>query len=221
LVRVPAAGLVPLPDGVDTRVGALVEPLAVALHALARSAYEPGDSLGIIGFGPIGAAVLLIARALGFGRIWVVEPARERRALAATFAADEIVDPDPDLYRRVMDETSVGLDRVIDCSGHPDAVPSSINMVRRGGRLVVAGICNQPVTLDLRRVVLFEREVVGSLGYRHDFPRVLSLLGSGRLDPAPLITRVVPFDGAADEILRQSNEASGTDLKTLVEVRGA
>jgi (R,R)-butanediol dehydrogenase/meso-butanediol dehydrogenase/diacetyl reductase len=221
LVRVPAAGLVPLPDGVDTRTGALVEPLSVALHALDRSAYEPGDSLGIIGFGPIGAAVLLTARALGFGRIWVVEPSEERRRLAETFEADVVVEPDVDLYRQVMAQTSVGLDRVIECSGHPDALPASLNMVRRGGRLVVAGICNQPVAVDLRRVVLFEREVVGSLGYRHDFPRVLALIGAGRLDPTPLITRVVPFESAAAEIVRQAEQPAGTDLKTLVEVRRA
>lgn len=220
-VRVPAAGLVPLPPEIDTRHGALVEPLSVALHALDRSSHEPGDRLGIVGFGPIGAAVLLVARALGFGETIVVEPTEERRALAESLGADVVVAPQADLHRQILARTKVGLDRVVDCTGNAEAVSASLNLVRRGGRLVVAGICKGPSTLDLRRVVLFEREVVGSLGYRHDFPRVMQLIRSGHLDPELLITKEVPLAQAAAEIVSQSMSPDGTQLKMLVEVRGS
>lgn len=218
-VRVPAAGLVPLPEEIDTRHGALIEPLSVALHALERSDHEPGDRLAIIGFGPIGAAVLLVARALGFGETIVVEPTPERRSLAESLGADFVVAPREDLHRQMLARTRVGIDRVVDCTGSAEAVSSSLNLVRRGGRLVVAGICKGPSSIDLRRVVLFEREVVGSLGYRHDFPRVIQLIRSGRIDPEPLITKEVPLRQAAQEIVSQSESPDGTQLKMLVEVR--
>ena len=76
---------------------------------------------------------------------------------------------------------------VIECSGLAEAMPAALEMVRRGGRLVLAGIAHTPATVDLGRIVYYEREVIGALGYRYDLERVVALLAAGRLDVSPLL----------------------------------
>ncbi|MEW6470764.1 MAG: alcohol dehydrogenase catalytic domain-containing protein [Actinomycetota bacterium] len=194
-VRVPAAGLVPLPDSVDDRTAALVEPLAVGLHAVRRGQVGTGDTVLVSGYGPIGASVLLAARAAGAGAVFVSEPDSARRALADLMGATEVVDPgEADVRRSVFTWTErVGPDVVFECTGLPRLLPAAVDAVRRGGRVVVVGVGHGAAEVEPNRLVLFEREVVGSLGYQHDLFRVVKLLAAGRLDPAPLVTGVVPL----------------------------
>jgi (R,R)-butanediol dehydrogenase/meso-butanediol dehydrogenase/diacetyl reductase len=218
-VRVPAAGLVPLPDGVDDRTGALVEPLAVGLHAVRRSGIGPGDTVLVTGFGPIGASVLLNATAAGAGAVYVSEPHPGRRALAETMGATAAYDPgEADVRREVFVATGkVGPDAVFECTGIPGLLPGAVDAVRKGGRVVVVGIGHGRAEIEPNRIALFEREVVGSLGYQHDLPRVVSLLAAGRLDPGPYVSAVVPLEdavtGGFDALI-----ADRAQLKILVDV---
>jgi (R,R)-butanediol dehydrogenase / meso-butanediol dehydrogenase / diacetyl reductase len=199
-VRVPAAGLVPLPDTVDDCAGALVEPLAVGLHAVLRSGIRAGDTVLVNGFGPIGAAVVANARAAGAGAIYVSEPHAARRSLAQQLGATVAYDPaEVDVRREVFVATDrVGPDAVIDCTGIPALLPGAVDTVRKGGRVVVVGIGHGRAELEPNRLALFEREVVGSLGYRHDLPQVVELLAAGRLDPRPFVSTIVPLSEAVE-----------------------
>lgn len=172
-LTVPAYTLVPLPDAVSNAAGALVEPLAVGLHAVRQGRVTPGDSVAVVGFGMVGCAALLAARAAGAARIAVVEPRPERLRLATELGGE------PAGRNR--------FDVVIECSGLAEAMPAALEMVRRGGRLVLAGIAHTPATVDLGRIVYYEREVIGALGYRYDLERVVALLAAGRLDVSPLL----------------------------------
>lgn len=218
-VRVPAAGLVPLPDAVDDRAGALVEPLAVGLHAVLRSGIRSGDTVLVSGFGPIGASVLLNARAAGAGAVFVSEPHAARRTLAERMGATVAFDPgEVDVRREVFVATDrVGPDAVFDCTGVPALLPGAVDTVRKGGRVVVVGIGHGRAEIEPNRLALFEREVVGSLGYRHDLPRVVGLLAAGRLDPGPYVSAVVPLgaavEGGFDVLL-----ADRAQLKVLIDV---
>ena len=92
LVRVQAQGLVPLTDAIDDQTAALIEPLAVGLHAVRRGRVVPGDHVLVVGAGPIGAAVILAARAAG-ASVYVTEPTAKRRELALELGATEAFDP--------------------------------------------------------------------------------------------------------------------------------
>lgn len=206
LVRVPAQGLVKLAEEIDDRTAALIEPLAVGLHAVRRGRVEPGDSVLVIGCGPIGAAVILTARAAG-AMVYVTEPTRRRRELALELGATEAFDPETsDARREVYVRTGrIGPDVVFECTGVASLMPSAIDSVRRGGRIVLVGVGHGTAAVAPQRIVPYEREVLGSLGYRHDLPRVVELIRSGSINPAPMITGVVPLEeavrGAFDVLL--------------------
>ncbi|HZQ27389.1 MAG TPA: alcohol dehydrogenase catalytic domain-containing protein [Acidimicrobiales bacterium] len=220
-VRVQAAGIVPLPDAVDDRVAALVEPLAVGMHAVSKGGVQAGDTVLVMGFGPIGAAVLLAARAAGATGRFVAEPQPHRRTLAEALGATAAFDPNAtDVRREVFLRTSrVGPDVVFDCTGVPGQLPAAIDAARRGGRVVAVGVGHGGATVETNKIVLYERQLIGSLGYQHDLPRVVRLLEAGALDPRPLITAEVPLasavEGAFDALVRDRSHT-----KVLVDVGG-
>lgn len=213
-VVVPEYTLIALSDAVSDLAAALTEPLAVGLHALDRAGARAADDVLVLGFGPLGAATALCARAMG-ARPTVVEldAERLRRAEALGFAAME---PGEDLPRRVRRALgSGGADVVVDSTGAAPALPTAVECARRGGRIAVLGMPNASVPLDPRRLVLFERSLVGSLGYRHDLQRVVTMLAGKSLDATALIDDVVPLSEAARTV---AELAAGSDgrIKVLV-----
>jgi len=221
-VTVPLSGLVPLPSNVDDRTGALVEPLAVGLHAVTRGGVRPGDNVLISGFGPIGAAVLLSAVVAGAATVLVSEPLPGRQASALTLGATDVLDPgELDVRREAFRRTGgIGPDVVFECSGVPALLPAAISTVRRGGRVVVTTVGHGAGEVKTNDVVLYERTVIGSLGYQHDLPRVVQLLANGRLNAEALITSVVPLDDAVPGAFDVLVGDRGSQLKVLVEVGG-
>ncbi|MFJ6572194.1 alcohol dehydrogenase catalytic domain-containing protein [Streptomyces sp. NPDC091292] len=198
-VTVPLAGLVRLPDQVGDEAAALAEPLAVGLHAVSRAGIRPGDNVLVVGGGPIGVAVVLAARLAGAAGLYVSEPLAARRALLRDFGVTEAFDPgESDVRREVFVRTGrVGPDVVIDATGVPRLAAQAVATVRRGGRVVLAGVGHGSVEFDLGQLVFYERSVLGTLGYHHDIPRVIDLMSTGRLDATPLVTgRYSLSDGA-------------------------
>jgi (R,R)-butanediol dehydrogenase/meso-butanediol dehydrogenase/diacetyl reductase len=217
-VVVPEYTLVALPDAVSDEAGALTEPLAVGLHALDRGDTRAGDQVLVLGFGPIGAASALLARALGATATVVeLDPARRERADAMGFA---VLEPGEDLPRRVRQAVGGGgATVVVESTGVAAVLPQAIECARRGGRIVAVGISGAPSELDASRLVLFERSLVGSLGYRHDLPRIVELVATGVLDPLPLIAETVPLAQAPDAFASLDADPRGR-IKVLVQARG-
>lgn len=224
LVRFPAYCAVPLPDAVSDEVGALLEPLAVGLHALDRGGARGGERLVVIGYGPIGACTALVARALGLEAI-VVErhPGRRARAEAEGFAVHDADGEPRDVARDIRAMTTVGTaggaEIVVDCSGAVPALEAALEMTTRGGRIVVAGIPKQPLPVDAGRMVLYERSLHATLGYANDLPRVAAMIAAGLLAPESMITRRIPLAATPAELVRLGADP-GDDVKVLVEVSG-
>lgn len=221
-VRVPAARVVKLPDAVDTYRGALAEPFAVALHALDRARVKRGDRILISGFGPVGAAILLAGKALGIDEVLVSEPVLGRRARAMQLGATEALDPTRVSVRReVFQRTSrVGPDAVFECSGARSALADSLNTVRRGGCVVAVGIGHHDVTFNPQRLIFFERELVGSIGYRNDVGRAVELMAAGHLTPERLVTDRIALEDAAVNAFEALAVDRGEKLKILIDVGG-
>ena len=199
-VTVPLRSLCPVPDAVSDEMAALAEPLAVGLHAATRAGVRPGDSVLVLGAGPIGLAAILGARAAGAAAVFVSEPVRARHAAASVAGATEVFDPtSADVRREVFLRTDrLGPRVAIDATGRPEVVDLGIRSLQRGGTIAIAGITDSVLTTDLRQVVLYERTVCGSLGYNFDIPRVLGLIAAGQLDPSCLLTDVRPLTDAVD-----------------------
>jgi (R,R)-butanediol dehydrogenase/meso-butanediol dehydrogenase/diacetyl reductase len=194
-VRVPLVELHPVPDAVPDEHAALAEPLAVGLHAASRAQVGPGDRVLVLGAGPIGLAALIGARLSGAAAVFVSEPNAARSRVALSVGATEVFDPTVDDVRSAVFARTgrIGPDAVIDGTGRPEAIALGLRCLRRGGRLAVAGISPDDLAVDLRQLVLYERTLVGSLGYNFDIPRVLDLMATGRVDVSPLVTGVRPL----------------------------
>jgi len=195
--------VVPLAEEVSDRAGALLEPLAVGLHALDRVHARAGETVVVLGFGPIGACTAEVASAMGLD-VLVSEPGPERRARAEElgYAVHVPEGEKRDVTRSVRERTGGGAQIVVDASGVPAALEAAPDMTRRGGRIAVVGLPKRPPEIDAARLVLYERSLVGSLGYANDLPRVASMIAAGRLDPERLITKVVPLADTPGELER-------------------
>jgi (R,R)-butanediol dehydrogenase / meso-butanediol dehydrogenase / diacetyl reductase len=217
-VELPEYMLVPVPDRVSDEAAALTEPLAVGLHALDRAAAGPGDEVLVLGFGPIGAAAAVCGRALG-ARPTVVEvdPARQRKAAELGFRTLEAGDELPRRARRLLG--GGGADVVIESTGAASALPDAVECTKRGGRIALVGLSSDPVKIDAKRLVLFERSLVGCLGYRHDLPRVVKMIEEGQIDPTELIGEVVPLADAG-KVLADLASGPSEKIKVLVDPRG-
>jgi (R,R)-butanediol dehydrogenase / meso-butanediol dehydrogenase / diacetyl reductase len=219
-VLVPRVNVLPVPEGVPAEWAAVAEPLAVGLHAATRAGIRPGDVVLVTGGGPIGIASLLGAISRGAAAVYVSEPVSERAELARRFGATEAFDPTTtDVRREVfLRSGKVGPDAAIEATGRPEAFELLVNSVRRGGRISLVGISDERLSFDLRHVVLFERSVLGALGYHHDIERVLKLMATGRLDPRPFITDMRPLDNAL-ETFEQLADSPADQLKILLTPR--
>jgi (R,R)-butanediol dehydrogenase/meso-butanediol dehydrogenase/diacetyl reductase len=201
---VPDYTLVKLADSVGDVAGALVEPLAVGLHAVTQGRVEAGDTVIVVGAGMIGLAACLMSHVAGAAEVLVVEPRLERAQLAQSLGATRVLPADVAVARR-----EVRADVVVECSGRPDVVGGALELVRRGGRLVLAGIGHGAAELDPSRVVYFEREIIGALGYRFDLDRVVALLAGGRIDVTPLLADPIALtDIVAGGFERSLNDRS-------------
>lgn len=206
-LRVPSSQLLPLPPGLDLRVAALTEPLAVALHALTVSGIAPGDRAAVFGFGPIGQLLLAALVDRGFRDVVVIEPRPARRDLARALGAGAVLRPDevevPTLAEpERLDPSPV--DVAFECSGNRSAMEAGLARLDRGGTLVLVGSGVEPPRLDPNRIVLNELRVAGSYCYDADgFPVALELLASGRLPVELLIEpEDVPLAGLHEAMHR-------------------
>ena len=217
-VSVPVDRIIPLPEGLDLRRAAFVEPLAVAVHAVRRSGLALGDSVMIAGAGPIGLAVAMCARLAGAGTVFVSEPAEPRRRLAEELGlvALDPGSPGEDLKSRTAGE---GVPIVFDTAAHPAVAASITSWASTSGRIVFVGTYGVPTALNLQDVVFRELETVGCRVYaRGDVLAAVSLVASGSFDPEPLITSTVALPEAP---LALRKLRSGDELKVLIDGRVA
>lgn len=173
-VAVSAAETVVLDSRVDLTSGALVEPLAVGLHALNRGDAKPSDRVLIIGGGPVGLAVLIWARHRGITDITVCDPVAERRRSALSLGASDAIDPETD--------PGSDYDVVVECVGKVGMVATALNAVTGGGHVVIAGVCMVEDTfMPVAAVVKDITMNFVSYYTRDEFAFAAAELGSGSL----------------------------------------
>ena len=212
-VAVPAARLIPLPDGLDLRHAALVEPLAVTVHAVRRSGLALGDPVMIAGAGPIGLLVASCARLAGAETVFVSEPAPSRRRVAEElgFVVLDAREPGEDLRARTGGE---GAPLVFDTAAHPAVAARITSWTTTSGRIVFVGTYGTPPALNLQDVVFRELETIGCRVYtRGDMETAVSLIADGLFDPEPFITSTVALSEAPEALEKLR---SGDELKVLI-----
>ncbi len=183
-----------LPEWASFEEGVLVEPLAVGLRAVRIGRLSFGESAVVIGAGPIGLLTAMVARVAGARTVFVVEPQPFRKQMAAALGFP-VLGPEEATREHVMDLTAGrGIDVVFDAAGAPPAALTSMDLVKRTGRIVVVAVYKEPVPVDLIALGYGEIEILGSCVYTPaDFAMSVGLVAEKRVDLLPLVSHRMPL----------------------------
>lgn len=191
----PESAMYVLPDDISLEIGALLEPVSVAVHAIDLANVRPGSTVAISGAGPIGLLCLEIALKAGAARAMVSEPIVEKRAIAKKLGADIVVDPlKEDLLaagKKLTDGR--GFDTVIEASGNLGAAKQAISLADNGGTIVWAAVYGKDAEISVLPFLMYAKELTIRCVWisPYSFPRALNLLS--KLELKPLITDIVPL----------------------------
>ncbi|KAI1360309.1 dehydrogenase [Xylaria arbuscula] len=208
-----------LPDSISLEVGALVEPLAVAWHAVSQSAISASQPSLVFGTGPIGLSIIQCLKAMGAGDIIAVETVPRRQQLAKEFGASHILDPAQVNVTDVVRELTGGngLPVAFDCAGVPLSVEVTTRSVCARGVIVNVAIWEKPVNFALNDLVLYERKYVGCLTYLLvDFGHVIHALRTGHLKPESMITSKIPLERVIEDGFEAPMNRKEEHIKVLV-----
>jgi 2-desacetyl-2-hydroxyethyl bacteriochlorophyllide A dehydrogenase len=212
---VPAFTVHKLPAGVDLKTGALAEPLAVACHDVKMGGVKPGELAVVIGGGPIGMLVAMVARHAG-ARVVLSEVNPARLAFARDLGFDAFNPLEVDLPAWIKEQSGgSGADIVFEVSGAKAAALAMTELLAIRGRIVMVAIYPQPVELNLFHFFWKELKLIGARVYEpEDYEQAIALIASGALPLAAMITDVKPLA----EIQRtfESLESNPAGMKTLL-----
>jgi (R,R)-butanediol dehydrogenase/meso-butanediol dehydrogenase/diacetyl reductase len=175
-VKLPVSSLIKLPDGMSARVGALIEPLAVAVHGVARANLNQVKLAVVLGAGPIGLLTALVAQARGVPQVIISDVLTSRKEFAKSLGLRS-VEAGEDLRRLVMELSGQnGADLIFECAGHPSSALEMSALVRSRGAIVNLGVFKKPVAIDMQAINFKEIEILGSRVYeRKDFETAIDL----------------------------------------------
>lgn len=215
----PADYCFALPDHLSFGEGAMVEPLAVGVHAAQQAAIKPGDLAVVMGAGPIGMMVALAALASGCARVIVSDVAQPKLDIIARIPGIEVVNiRTGKLADHVREATSGwGADLVFEASGAAPAVLDVANLVCPGGTVVLVGMPVAPVPMDIVGLQAKEAVVRTIFRYANVYDRAIALMASGKIDLKPLISETFAFAESIAAFDR-AVEARPTDVKLQIEL---
>lgn len=217
-VSVPAHILYKIPDMVSFEQAAMVEPVAVAAHAVHISKIQVGSSAVVVGVGMIGVFLVKLLQIAGASPIIAVDLDENKLELAKAFGADyTFKSSDIDLQKKISDCTkNRGADFGFEAVGISETVNICVNSLRKGGTAVLVGNLKPEVTIPLQKIVTTELSLLGSCAINGEYEMVLDLLASGKIDVDKMISAVAPLSEGADWFKRLYAREPGLNKVILV-----
>jgi len=204
-----------IPDSLSFDQAGIAEPLAIAFHGVNKSVAKAGDTICILGAGPIGAMTAAALKARGIADIVFIDPNPARRALVEKSgyrAVDLAAVKDGDL-------TVLGARRptaIFECTGHVEAAGLAVELIAYNGRIVLQGVPKAPVLISQYSVVQKEVEIVGSASCtQEEMEEAIGHLAAGRVRAEDIVTAVVPLEDV-DAMFDALLDPAGEQLKVLI-----
>jgi threonine dehydrogenase-like Zn-dependent dehydrogenase len=205
---VPARNIHLLPRDLPLHLGALVEPLAVALHAVRVAAPRPGTRTVVVGGGPIGQSIVLALRIEGVDQALLSEPSALRRELVESLGVRAVGPDGGPLHHQVREHFGAPADLALDAVGITPTLADALTCTRLGGTVVLVGMGSPQLTLPAFAISTEERTLTGSFTYTaEDFRDAADWLGAHPHEVAPLVSEQVPPEGAQNAFTRLSQGA--------------
>lgn len=192
----PAMMCFKLPNGISTIEGALVEPLAVGMHAVTRAGVTLGKSILILGSGCIGLTTLLACRAHGATNVYIADIFDLRLQKAKELGAKEIINSsETDLIERIKELTDgEGVDIVFEAAGNPTTALMTQHLAKKGGKIVIIGNVHGDTPLNLIRLATREIDIIGIFRYLNLYPKSIEAIASGAIDIKSICTDIYSFE---------------------------
>jgi len=212
-VKIPETNIWKLDPAIPLEYASILDPLGNAVHTVLAGEIA-AKTVAITGAGPIGLFAIAVARAVGASRVYVIEVNEHRRKIAKEMKADYVLNPKTDDVRTiVMDSTDgQGVDVVLEMAGHPDAIRTAFNIVRRGGRISLLGLTSKPISLNFSEDIIFKGITIQGINGRRMYQtwyQMTALLKAGKLDLHPAITDRMPMKDFSKGMARlKTGEAS-------------
>ncbi len=199
-MQLTAAMCLPVPNGLDPKIAALTEPIAVAVHAVNKSGIRPGEGALVLGAGPIGLALIAVLKGRGIAPIVASDFSPRRRELAIAMGATAVVDPGVETAMDGWNRATGGATPVVfEAIGVPGILDDICRTVPPQTRITIVGVCMEPDTFLPLVAVAKELQFQFVIYYDPaEFGDTLRQLAEGEIDPSPLITGVVGIDGVPD-----------------------
>ncbi|KAJ5227284.1 uncharacterized protein N7469_007290 [Penicillium citrinum] len=212
-----------LPDPIPLDIGALVEPLTVAWHAVSRSPLQVGDTALVVGAGPIGLAIVQVLKARGIKTIIAVEISQQRRKHAQLFGASHVLDPkEIDAVSKIREIAGQfqGVPVSFETSGAQAGLDTALAGLRARGTMVIVSLWEEKPTINaFPDIVLGEKHVTGAAVFDDgDFEAVIEAIASGAIQPRPMITSKIGMHEVAEKGFRALINDRDQHVKILVDI---
>jgi (R,R)-butanediol dehydrogenase/meso-butanediol dehydrogenase/diacetyl reductase len=197
---------------------ALIEPLAVAYHAVGRSGVEAGDVAVVGGAGPIGLLTAAVLKGLGVTTIVTELSAARKEKAVSSGVADHLLDPSSDdVKARVLELTGeLGADAAFECAGVNAVLDTMLDVVKPAGVVVNVSIWGRPATVDMQKIVLKETDLRGTIAYCGDHAAAIRLVQEGKVNLKPFITGRIPLEDLVDKGFDTLINHNDTAVKIIV-----
>ena len=191
-VRIQESNIWKIDPAIPPEYASVLDPLGNAVHTVLAGEIA-ARTVAITGCGPIGLFAIAVARAVGATTVFAVETNPHRRRIAEKMKADYVLDPSSeDVKARILELTGgQGADVVLEMAGHPDAIRTAFDIVRRGGRISLLGLTNRPISLNFSEDIIFKGITIQGINGRRMYQtwyQMQALLKAGKLDLHPVIT---------------------------------
>jgi len=198
---VPSSQIYSLPNEFDLSLAAFAEPLSCCLRGIKQADIKPGDTVAIIGGGAIGLMMIQLVKLSGAAKVILVEPIESRKKIGLKLGADIAFSPDDkNLVKSILDYTDGGTDVAIECVGKKETVELSVNLVSKGGCIVIFGLASKNETIELNLHELFQKEIKihNSFLNPFTFDAAVKLLVSGKINLNDIPTSKVQLKNIID-----------------------
>jgi L-iditol 2-dehydrogenase len=193
-VSVPARVVYKLPESISFAEAAMLEAVAVAIHAVTLAEISAESTVLVVGAGTIGVLILQALRAAGCKRVFVSDVDSTRLKLAKELGSVDVLLADGGVVAQILQRTGgAGVDTALEAVGRNETVSAAIASVRKGGTVVLVGNISPDVTLPLQKVVTRQIRLQGSCASAGEYPQAIELMARGAIRVKPLITAVAPL----------------------------
>jgi len=212
-VVIPESNVWKLDPAIPEEYASILDPLGNAVHSVLAGEIA-AKSVAVTGCGPIGLFAIAVARATGAAQVFAIEVNEHRRKIAAQMKADAVFDPSTqDVKAEIMQRTGgLGADIVLEMAGHPKAIRTAFDIVRRGGRVSLLGLTSKPISLNFSEDIIFKGITIQGINGRRMYQtwyQMTALLKAGKLDLHPVITDRIAMKDFSSAIERlKTGEAS-------------